>query len=343
MNNHPAIKRDKPNKKTLKMTKSSRNIAWDILIGILTFALIYAILITAVSPEKHEVRVGDIPSEPIPAPRDVEDKLATQARVELAKLGVEDVYSINNNVSTSTITALYDVYNQMDDARQEAMDRIENWQAEQQNEQHQQADDPDYPDNGVEGTDPLEQGQEELQLEPDLEDLYDEDFIQDLKGLFSTDLSESSIMTVLTSEEEDLGELKAILESSIRGMLNEGLRPDELEKGKLNLTGDMQNATLPDELGLLGTNIGHNLLKPNLLFDAGLTNIEKQKVVENTEKVVYIKGQYIVNAGQPVTEAQMEMLAELGLLKDKLDFSLIVGIFISIFICLGIIVLYLIY
>lgn len=105
----------------------------------------------------------------------------------------------------------------------------------------------------------------------------------------------------------------------------------------------MQVLALTSDLRQLATTIGSSVLKPNYLYDQTLTNQAKDLAASQVEKVIYIKGQYIVNAGQPITEAQMEMLSELGLLKDKVDFSLIFGVFVAVFICLGIIVLYIFY
>jgi membrane-associated HD superfamily phosphohydrolase len=84
---------------------------------------------------------------------------------------------------------------------------------------------------------------------------------------------------------------------------------------------------IPNELKLLGTNIGVPRLKANLLYDREKTMAEKNKAAEAVEKVIYKKGQFIVQAGQPVTESQIEMLSELGLLKDyRVDIPLIAGV-----------------
>ncbi|MFY9506242.1 MAG: hypothetical protein WAP98_05230, partial [Caldicoprobacterales bacterium] len=171
MKNQPALRGDKPRKKVLDLSNSSRKIAWDILIGILTFALIYAILITAVSPEKYELKVGDISPDPIAAPRDVEDRLATEARIEIARANVEDKYSINEEVMTGVVAQLDDIFNQIDLARYRANKRIENWKKDQLEEQASQEEQEANPSQLPNTDDQQSIGQVEdvLDLEPDLD------------------------------------------------------------------------------------------------------------------------------------------------------------------------------
>lgn len=345
MNNQPALRGDKPRKKVLDLSSGSRKIAWDILIGILTFALIYAILITAVSPEKYELKVGDISPDPIAAPRDVEDRLATEARIEIARANVEDKYSINEEVMTGVVAQLDDIFNQIDLARYRANKRIENWRKDQLEEQARQEEQEANPSQlpNTDDQQPIGQVEDVLDLEPDLDLLFDDLFLSEIQDLFPIELTKDSLMTLLSCKDEELDRLKTGLEESVKKIQGAGIKSDEIEKAKQSLASDMQVLSLTSDLRQLATTIGSSVLKPNYLYDQTLTNQAKDLAASQVEKVIYIKGQYIVNAGQPITEAQMEMLSELGLLKDKVDFSLIFGVFVAVFICLGIIVLYIFY
>lgn len=345
MNNQPALRGDKPRKKVLDLSSGSRKLAWDILIGILTFALIYAILITAVSPEKYELKVGDISPDPIAAPRDVEDRLATEARIEIARANVEDKYSINEEVMTGVVAQLDDIFNQIDLARYRANKRIENWRKDQLEEQARQEEQEANPSQlpNTDDQQPIGQVEDVLDLEPDLDLLFDDLFLSEIQDLFPIELTKDSLMTLLSCKDEELDRLKTGLEESVKKIQGAGIKSDEIEKAKQSLASDMQVLSLTSDLRQLATTIGSSVLKPNYLYDQTLTNQAKDLAASQVEKVIYIKGQYIVNAGQPITEAQMEMLSELGLLKDKVDFSLIFGVFVAVFICLGIIVLYIFY
>ena len=57
---------------------------WKIIIAVFTYAVIFVILLYSVSPKRYSLKVGDIPAEPIRAPRDIENKIETQKRIEQA-------------------------------------------------------------------------------------------------------------------------------------------------------------------------------------------------------------------------------------------------------------------
>jgi membrane-associated HD superfamily phosphohydrolase len=74
----------------------------DVFIGLAVFGLIFALVFTAVSPERYELKAGDIPSEPIAAPRDVEDVKATQERIEQARQQVNDIYTLDHTITAGS-------------------------------------------------------------------------------------------------------------------------------------------------------------------------------------------------------------------------------------------------
>lgn len=59
------------------------------------------------------------------------------------------------------------------------------------------------------------------------------------------------------------------------------------------------------------------LIKPNFFFDQEKTNEMIQEVEKNTEKVVIKKNQIIVKEGEPITQDQIDILNQLGLLSDN--------------------------
>ena len=73
----------------IKFLKSK--IFQGIVIGIVTYIIIFGIVILALSPKQYDLDVGDIIEEPIKAPRDVEDKILTQEKLEQAKAKVPSV------------------------------------------------------------------------------------------------------------------------------------------------------------------------------------------------------------------------------------------------------------
>ncbi len=331
--NLPVVKRDKPIRKILALRMFHKSYFWNILILVLTFFLIFFILFTAVSPERYELKVGDIAPEPIPAPRDVEDELATQAKRQEAMEKVPEYYTLHQNITAGTIAEIEEIFEKMDEARSKVEERLRQWEEEQKQGQGGESPMPSYAPQ-----------EEPYRPTPDPAEFYDEKFMGELKSLFTIQLSNDNIMTILNADKQDLNLLKSHLVDTMQAMLEVGIKEEQLAESKASLGNALQSTTLPNELKLLGTSIGVTTLKPNLLYDYIRTNQEKQKAADQVEKVIYKKGQYIVEAGQPVTEAQIKMLAELGLLKDnRMDVPLITGIAMAVFICLGLISLYMAY
>lgn len=92
----------------------------DVLIGLAVFGLIFALVLTAVSPERYELKAGDIPNEPIAAPRDVEDVMATQERIEQAKQQVNDIYTLDHTITAAVIAETEEFFTGMEAVRDEA-------------------------------------------------------------------------------------------------------------------------------------------------------------------------------------------------------------------------------
>ena len=86
-----------------------------------------------------------------------------------------------------------------------------------------------------------------------------------------------------------------------------------------------------NETRILGTTIGVSVLKPNMVLDGEATQAEKDRAADNVEPVMYKKGQYIVQAGQPITQQQYTMLQKLGLLKKKSKHIILLGIGMVVF------------
>jgi putative nucleotidyltransferase with HDIG domain len=356
------VKRDKPVNRVSVLKSFTHPYFLDALIAVLTFSLIFLLIFTALSPERYELRAGDIPSEPIAAPRDVEDERATREKVEQAKDRVNEIYTLDQAITATVASEMDEVYSGMDAARNAASDKVREWEQQQEDilkawqesqkqQQEQQTPDPAQGEQQAgAGTDlqteqpaPTQQPPV-IPTEPDYNQLYNDAFLEEAQKLFPIQLSKDDIMTIVMAEQRDLNQLKLKLTGTMKDMLEVGIKQEQLSEFKVNLRDAVQGMAIPNELKLLGINLGVPHLKANLLYDPEKTLNEKQKAASEVEKVIYKKGQFIVQAGQPVTEDQIEMLAELGLLKDnKIDIPLIAGIALYVLICIGLAVIYLFY
>ncbi|ERK31887.1 HD family phosphohydrolase [Clostridium intestinale] len=98
-----------------------------------------------------------------------------------------------------------------------------------------------------------------------------------------------------------------------------------------NLNNSGFNRRPRDILNLLIT----SQIKPNFFYDKEKTDEKIQEAQKNVPKIVIKKNQTIVKEGEPVTESQIELLNELGLLKnsgsgDSLYVYFVLGIFVAV-------------
>jgi len=332
----------------------------DVFIGLVVFGLIFGLVFTAVSPEQYELQAGDIPSEPIAAPRDVEDVKATQQLIEQARLQVSDIYTLDHAITAEVIAETEEIFAGMESVRNEAEKKLQDWERQQRElirnqQQQEQLDELEgqlTPSNNSDITDPEseqlnEVGSETDNLEigePDFNELYNQAFIRSMQQYFPIQLSDDDILSIIQADQRDLNQLQQLLIHNLQEMMSAGIKQEQLVEFKVNLRDNIQGMTIPNELKLLGTNIGVPRLKANLLYDAEKTLAEKNKAGDLVDKVVYKKGQFIVQAGQPITESQIEMLSELGLLKDyKVDIPLIVGTALAVLLSIGVGIIYLLF
>lgn len=83
-------------------------------------------------------------------------------------------------------------------------------------------------------------------------------------------------------------------------------------------------------------------IQPNMLIDTEITEANREKAREAVEPEMLVKREVIVREGEIVTEAQYQMIANLGLLADdKIDVPLVGGLALIMLMLCGTIVLYL--
>ncbi|HCS74344.1 MAG TPA: hypothetical protein DIW17_10780, partial [Clostridiales bacterium] len=91
------------------------------------FAILFVLAFTAVSPERYELKAGDIPSEPIAAPRDVEDTYATEARIEQARNQVNDIYTLDQTITESVVAETEDIFTGIETVRGKSAEKLAQW------------------------------------------------------------------------------------------------------------------------------------------------------------------------------------------------------------------------
>ena len=153
-------------------------------------------------------------------------------------------------------------------------------------------------------------------------------------------LTESQCVELLSLSEDALKNLQweiiEILESVYDLNIQDGDN-ESLSIAKDVAVEEIENLNLTTSMKDLVSYIVLSEVKPNLFYDEDKTNEMKKEVRENTAKVIIKKNQTIVNEGDPITEAQLEVLTDLGLLSDGEKSGSLVLLYLLIALFVGVI------
>ena len=132
-------------------------------------------------------------------------------------------------------------------------------------------------------------------------------------------------------------EISSVLASVMSGEVREG-RLDEVSEGLPLLV----SVDLPEEYSELVTTVVGELLVPNSIFNAELTEQERaaaQLAVEPVEHTI-AAGEVVVRAGEIVTESDIEALQHLGLLQNVIVWQDIVSPLIAVMLGATVLIVY---
>lgn len=310
-----------------------------ILIAIFTYVAVFSIVLTIVSPNRYNLEPGDIPDAPIKATRDIIDEISTQDRIDEAKASVLPVYDLQENILPEVldkVNGIFDDFLLIRELVRQRTAELEESQISQpealpQNEAAQDTPVNDSTSQNV--SQPVD-----IEKPPVLDDL----FLVELRNHISIQLSDEELLTSITAEQPELDELKSHISRIISDTLALRIKQENLLEAQSAMRAELMRLPLSNEVRLLGATIGVSVIRPNMVYDNAATEAERNKAAEGVERVIYRRGQYIAQAGQPITERQIIMLRQLGLL-DQVNSSLIVGIGIVVFVLFLTVVLYLYY
>ncbi|HHU63801.1 MAG TPA: HDIG domain-containing protein [Clostridiales bacterium] len=302
------------------------------LICIIFYIIIFAIVMTSVAPKRYDLRVGDIADENIRATKDIVDNITTNRKIQEAVDAVPNIYKSDNQINAEIINDMTNTFEAIDEIRYQVQLKYKEMERQSQISGAQQQ--------------PSQQSSEDSQ--PDTEnqrvdskqDLPD-NFIAELFQDFPIRLSTGDMNTIINGTETEITLIKTAVASELEKAIRLGIKTDTIASAKSDIIEALQRIQVSNEVRNLGINIASSLIRPNMIYDEEATLQNKEKAAQEVEKVVYKKGQLIVAEGQPVTIEQIEMLKELGLLKDQdVDVTIYIGVGILVFLLLMVIVFY---
>ncbi len=251
-----------------------------LLICVLGLTVLVAIYVLAVVPVRYSLKVGDVPQVTIAATKDVEDKTATNARREQAALAVKPTYVYQEGITEQVLEKFEAIYNELRNVSQ-------------------------YAQTLPEGA------------------AYNTEIMKSAQSFLTTiTLQDHQLVTVMQTPPAKLEEAYAPLYNTLQ------------TKMIYNVYEGQETAVQNDILQIVHYNMMvHNLynleqrvlpvvlnacIRPNMLIDQEAYQAAQEEARDQVEPVMFRQGNNIVVKGEgTVTQNQLNILSDLGLLSNK--------------------------
>jgi len=156
-------------------------------------------------------------------------------------------------------------------------------------------------------------------------------------------ISEQVIAGCLQLDNLSLEKIRVDIRSSVRKIMEQGIKKDDLEHAKKQLIREISEISLDHHDALIASEIATSLLLPSLFLNEEGTEKRRQEAIASVDDIIRTiqKGQIIIRKGEVVTSEDITILNALGLKNPKINFSNILGIIMITAICLLLVFIYL--
>ncbi len=257
---------------------------------IITTLIVYLILSTVVVSKKYKFQVGEIAKFDIKAPRDVEDKVATQKSIEEELKHVQETYTYDANIRKGALDNINKLF--------ELVKKIN-------------SENPPYNPSSEDDNEKIKSEQDKINGIK-LKKLKEEGVIKNL-STENYGLLLSLNDTGLNSLNEEIVECMNNLYDTTPIYEN---KPQDIVSAQGYITAFFNNTSYAKNVKDLAMAIGYSQTKATYFVDHEKTEEARQNITKNVTPVIYKKDQTIIAEGQPITESQIELLNDLGLLDN---------------------------
>lgn len=180
----------------------------------------------------------------------------------------------------------------------------------------------------------------ETYQETDVEDLTDNQ-ISSLGEAIGITLTRSDLLTVVNADADELDNVFSSARSLMRDALDSTLPEGQETAAISKISRDLATDGLDVSLASVAMAVVRATIKPNMPIDEETTEQNREKARETVEAQTVVKGEVIVREGDIVTEAQYQILSNLGLIENSsFDLLLVSGIALLIALLIGALGLY---
>lgn len=257
---------------------------------IITTLIVYLILSTVVVSKKYKFQVGEIAKFDIKAPRDVEDKVATQKSIEEELKHVQETYTYDANIRKGALENINKLF--------ELVKKIN-------------SENPPYNPSSEDDNEKIKSEQEKINGIK-LKKLKEESVIKNL--------STENYVLLLSLNDTQLNSLNEEIVECMNNLYDTTPiyenKPQDIVSAQGYITAVFNNTSYAKNVKDLAMAIGYSQTKATYFVDHEKTEEARQNITKNVIPVIYKKDQTIIAEGQPITESQIELLNDLGLLDN---------------------------
>lgn len=159
---------------------------------------------------------------------------------------------------------------------------------------------------------------------------------EEIQENLNFEISNDDIINMLRMEYQSLSSFETILIDLSNQIMGAGIKEEELEYEKENLSTTFDSLNLSDTQRNIGLAILTELIKANEFIDELETNRIRENAINSIEDIIIQENEIIVVEGELIDEHKYELIKESGLLKDSNESDLVAKIGIGILAIIGI-------
>lgn len=312
----------KKNKRNnIKISRIAKNFtAQRSFMVIVTILIAFIIIETGAQPIKYKLKLGDVSTDDISAPRDVINEVLTEENRVSARENVEPVTKEDTKAFVQVIYKQDDFFKAVSTARASVEKRMK--------ELGLSLNSKDYVVY-------LNESQEMAATS-----------LTNRLNELSITLSQTQINYLIsTVTENELETFESLTKQLISRSMSEVITQSNLDLHIQNLFNSYQNEQgISNELKSIGEKLSKSIIKPNQIIDAEATEKKRQEAYNDDANIVKIKkGSRIISYGDIVTTDKLKLLEDLNLLeiKGKYDYLFSLGILMILLFLTGLVAIFL--
>lgn len=263
------------------------------ILSLFLYILLYAFCVVSgvlsAQEERYTYTVGSICQETITANKDLVDEYSTEILREEAMQKVQPVYRLDDTILNQNEESIYNAFSQIEQVRQKTREIYS-------------AQDPAL----IKGI--TETAWEGL-LAPSMEEI---------RAMGPDFLTDQNIYTIASMEQKQLEVLRDAMVEKMRVKMRDGVTADNLVEMIESIRSELvSSGTFSSEEALLAAAIANANINPNLTYDIQATESARVAAAEAVTPIEYQEGQNIVQKGEIISEAQLRLIKQMGLMTEN--------------------------